>query len=158
MEGWQDERWLDISHYAQFAKIMQARLDLAKQKGCDAVEPDNIDWFDNDTGFDITADDQLLYNKWLADQAHKRGLAIALKNDVSQVSELLPYFDFAVNEECFSYDECNLLVPFVHAGKAVFGVEYDLDKDGFCTRANKLGFSFAKAETDLAGSWQSCKK
>ena len=44
-------------------------------------------------------------------------------------------FDFAVNEECFRYDECDALEPFVTAGKAVFHVEYDLATTAFCAKA-----------------------
>ncbi len=47
-----------------------------------------------------------------------------LKNDLGQVRDLLPYFDAALNEQCFQYDECNRLRPFMSAGKAVFTVEY----------------------------------
>lgn len=42
---------------------MQARLDLAVQKGCDGVEPDNVDGYQNNSGFPLTAQDQLAYNR-----------------------------------------------------------------------------------------------
>ncbi|MDN3647529.1 endo alpha-1,4 polygalactosaminidase [Reinekea marina] len=29
----------------------------------------------------------------------------------------MDYFDFAVNEQCFEYDECNLLKPFISREK-----------------------------------------
>jgi hypothetical protein len=74
---------------------------------------------------------------------------VALKNDLEQVEELLPYFDFALNEECFTYDECDLLIPFVEAGKAVFGVEYRLDTEEFCLQANALDFNFLKKRRSL---------
>ena len=32
-------------------------------EGCDGVEPDNVDGYANDTGFDLTGDDQLAYNR-----------------------------------------------------------------------------------------------
>ena len=37
-----------------------------RDKGFDGIEPDNIDGFLNDTGFDLTGVDQLAYI-WLAD-------------------------------------------------------------------------------------------
>ena len=43
------------------------RLDLAAAKGCDAVDPDNVDGYANPTGFDLTGDDQLAFNRWLAE-------------------------------------------------------------------------------------------
>ena len=60
-EGWPGEKWLDIRQIDRLAPIMLARLDLCKEKGFDAVEPDNIEIHDNDTGFPITYQDQLKY-------------------------------------------------------------------------------------------------
>ena len=44
LDNWPGERWLDIRS-TNIRKIMQARLDLAKQKGCDGVDPDNVDGY-----------------------------------------------------------------------------------------------------------------
>ncbi len=123
LDGWEDERWLDISA-ASVRSIMEQRLLLAKQKGCDGVEPDNVDGYSNDTGFNLTNSEQLNYNRWLARRAHAHGLAVGLKNDLDQISELVDSFDFAVNEQCFEYDECDALTPFIEAGKPVFNAEY----------------------------------
>ena len=79
-EGWPGERWLDIRQIDILAPIMLARLDLCAAKGFDAVEPDNIEIFNNNTGFPLTYQDQLDYAMWLAKEAHARGLAIGLKN------------------------------------------------------------------------------
>jgi hypothetical protein len=101
--GWPGERWLDIRRLSVLEPIMRARLSLCKQKGFDGVEADNVDGYENDTGFPLTAQEQLTYNEWLARTAHGLGLSIALKNDVDQVRELEPYFDYALNEQCFEY-------------------------------------------------------
>jgi hypothetical protein len=123
LDGWPDERWLDIRS-ADVATVMTQRLDLAVQKGCDGVEPDNVDGYANDSGFDLGPGDQLTYNRLLASEAHARGLAIGLKNDLDQIADLVGDFDFAVNEQCFQYDECDLLAPLIDHGKAVLQVEY----------------------------------
>ena len=149
LEDWPDERWLDIRRLDLLAPIMEARLDLAVRKGCDGVEPDNVDGYQNDTGFPLSYEDQLRYNIFLARKAHQRGLSVGLKNDLDQIPSLLSYFDWALNEECFSYQECDKLLPFVQAGKAVFGVEYELEPEEFCPEANALGFSFMKKHWDL---------
>jgi hypothetical protein len=60
--GWPGERWLDIRRLDVLAPIMGARLDLAVAKGCEAVEPDNVDGYTNNTGFPLTPDDQLAFN------------------------------------------------------------------------------------------------
>jgi hypothetical protein len=123
LDGWPGERWLDIRS-DNVRDIMKARLDLAVQKGCDGVEPDNVDGYSNATGIALTAADQLAYNRCLAQEAHRRHLAVALKNDVAQVDNLVDDFDFAVNEQCHEYDECSALIPFIAAGKPVFNAEY----------------------------------
>jgi hypothetical protein len=147
LDGWEDERWLDIRHEA-IREIMKERLDLAKEKGCDGVEPDNVDGYSNNTGFDLTSDDQIQYNKFLANEAHQRGLSIGLKNDLDQIEILEQFFDFAVNEQCHEYDECALLQPFVVHSKPVFNVEYadqyvnntNEARDTLCNDANIENF------------------
>jgi len=156
LEGWEDERWLDVSNYQKFATILQKRMDLAVKKQCDGIEPDNVDSYENDPGFNVKAEDQLEYNIWLAKEAHKRGLAIALKNDLDQIKDLVNYFDFAVNEQCFQYDECEELTKFTAQNKAVLGVEYELSTKKFCKKANDLNFSWLKLTYDLAGKRVAC--
>ena len=124
-EGYPDERWLDIRRIDLLAPILRDRFDLCRRKGFDAVEPDNIAGYENRTGFPLTAADQLRFNRWVAREVHRRGMAVALKNDPGQVGQLVGRFDFAVVEECFAYDECGMFSPFVAAGKAVFVAEYE---------------------------------
>lgn len=124
LDDYPNERWLDIRS-ADVLALMAARMDQAAGKGCDGIEPDNVAGYENDSGFDLTAADQLLYNIRIANAAHERNLAVALKNDLDQVAALVAYFDFAVNEQCHEYDECDALQPFLDAGKAVFNAEYD---------------------------------
>jgi hypothetical protein len=152
--GWTNERWLDIRQLSVLEPIMQARMQLCKQKGFDGVEVDNVDGYQNNTGFPLSAANQLAYNEWLASAAHALGLSIALKNDTDQIAQLQPYFDFALNEECFVYSECTLLKPFTAAGKAVFEVEYTLEPSQFCAQANALGLMAMKKSLEL-GAWNS---
>src|SRR5450755_2192502 len=130
--GWPGEKWLDIRRIGILGPIMTARMDLCQAKGFDAMEPDNIDGYSNHTGFPLTYQDQINYNTFVAREAHKRGLSVALKNDVDQVADLLSYFDFALDEQCFQYSECDKLLPFIQSNKAVFEVEYNLATKKFC--------------------------
>ena len=123
LDDWPGERWLDVRS-ANVRSIIADRLTLARTKGCDGVEPDNVDGYANTTGFALTAQDQLDFNRWLAEQAHQRGLAIGLKNDIDQLSALEPHFDFAVNEQCHQYDECGGYAVFTSNDKPVFNAEY----------------------------------
>ncbi|QGV80998.1 endo alpha-1,4 polygalactosaminidase [Streptomyces ficellus] len=139
--GWDGERWLDIRRTDVLEPLMAGRIDMCRDKGFDAVEPDNMDGYANRTGFPLTAADQLRYNRLVARLAHERGLAVGLKNDLDQIPQLLDDFDFAVNEQCAEYGECAALSPFVAAGKAVFHVEYELPTREFCPEAKRLGLS-----------------
>ncbi len=155
--GWPGEKWLDIRQLGILGPIMEARMDLAVQKNCDGLEPDNIDgWDGNNTGFPLTANDQLTYNEWLATQAHERNLSIGLKNDLGQVNQLLNDFDWALDEECFELDKCEALLPFINAGKAVFHVEYNKNTSQFCAQANAWGFSSMKKRLDLDEWMEPC--
>ncbi len=120
----EDELWLDLRS-AEVRTLMQRRLDLAVARGCDAVEPDNVDGYRNDTGFELTQADQLDYNRFIAAQAHARGLSVGLKNDIDQLADLEPDFDWALNEECFTFNECAQYQDnFLAANKAVLHAEY----------------------------------
>ncbi|MFA7686082.1 MAG: endo alpha-1,4 polygalactosaminidase, partial [Candidatus Gracilibacteria bacterium] len=158
LEGWEDEKWLDVSKIDLLAPIMEKRLDLAVEKKCDGVEPDNMDGNNNDSGFDISYKDQIAYSKWIANEAHKRNLSVGLKNGLEQINDVVTYFDFAINEQCFEYEECDNLNPFIKANKAVFGVEYELDTSEFCDQANEMKFSWLKMDYDLDGNRTSCQK
>jgi endo-alpha-1,4-polygalactosaminidase (GH114 family) len=123
LEGWPGERWVDIRS-TEVRDLMKARMDYAVTRGCDGVEPDNVDGYSNNNGMGLTRTDQLDYNRFLATEAHARNLSVGLKNATGLVSALEPEFDWALNEECVAYQECNSERPFIDAGKAVFHVEY----------------------------------
>mgnify|MGYP006145469235 FL=1 len=147
---------MDVRRLDVLAPIMEDRMIACKNKGFDGIEPDNVDGYLNDTGFDLTANDQREFNIWLAETAHERGLSIGLKNDMDQAPELVQYFDWTLNEECFQFQECETLQPFIDAGKAVFNVEYSLDADEFCPEAKALGFNSLKKNLDVDAWRESC--
>ncbi|MFI6643015.1 endo alpha-1,4 polygalactosaminidase [Streptomyces sp. NPDC050504] len=151
--GWAGERWLDIRRVDLLRPLMAKRFDLCAERGFDAVEPDLMDAYLNDTGFPLTGAHQLAYNRMLAALGHERGLSVGLKNDLPQIPELVEDFEFAVNEECAQYDDCEQLTPFVKAGKAVLHVEYKLPVGDFCARTQKLGLSSMRKKLDL-GVWR----
>ncbi|MFO0747135.1 MAG: endo alpha-1,4 polygalactosaminidase [Myxococcota bacterium] len=143
LAGFPDERWLDIRREDVRAALVP-RFDLAVAKGCDAVDPDNVHGFSENTGFDLSAADQLDFNRWLAARGHERDLAVGLKNDLEQAGALVGDFDFAVNESCLQFDECDVLRPFIAADKAVFHIEYQDEGStlaGICADPTRAGFS-----------------
>ena len=140
---------------------MAKRMDLAVDKGCEGVDPDNVNGYDNETGFDLTAEDQLEYNTWLAEEAHARGLFVALKNDGGQASELAPLFDLELNEECHEFGECADLAPFRAADKPILNIEYVDDEAAasalaadLCPRAAEAGTRTLIMPRDLDGTFR----
>jgi hypothetical protein len=80
LDGWPGERWLDIRSIDVIAPIMKARIARCARKRFDAVEPDNIDGYQNSSGFPLSRSDQLRYNRWFARHVHRKGMSVALKN------------------------------------------------------------------------------
>jgi hypothetical protein len=154
--GWPGQRWLDIRRWELLEPVLADRVELCRRKGFDAVEADNVDGYAHETGFPLTADDQLAFNRRLAALAHASGLAAGLKNDLDQAATLEPDFDFAVNEECFRYAECQPLAAFTAAGKPVLHVEYALPVDEFCGRARDLGFASMRKRPELTAWREPC--
>ncbi len=122
---------------------MLTRLKEARLIGVDAIEFDDVDGWQSNNGLEISGAAQLQYNTRLANLAHRMGFSVGLKNDLSQADTLQPYFDFAVNEQCFQYDECGALQAWPSQyGKAVFNVEYGEAPGHFCPQANSAAFDF----------------
>ena len=144
LDGWPGERWLDIRNISVLGPILAARLDLCKSKGFAAVEPDNLDGFQADTGFPLKRADAVRFIRWFAAQAHQRDLSVGLKNVPELVPDLLGSMDWALTEDCFDQGWCASLKPFITAGKAVFTVEYTdtgINFAAFCTKAKQLNLS-----------------
>lgn len=135
LDGWPGEKWVNIKS-ANVRSILAARIQIGKAKNCDALEWDNVDPHQQATGFSFKLDDTYDFLKFLSDETHKAGMAVALKNNVESLARLGPLFDFAVNEQCFEYNECDdYKTYFVDLGKPVFNVEYKALK---CAQAASL--------------------
>lgn len=82
-----DELWLDIRSPV-VRDLMKARLDLAVTRGCDGVEPDNVDGYSNDNGLKppLTAAEQLDFNKFIAAEAHARARSPSASRTISTSS------------------------------------------------------------------------
>jgi endo-alpha-1,4-polygalactosaminidase (GH114 family) len=167
LAGWEGENWIDIRS-ERVRQIMVRRLELAAQKGCDGVDPDNVDGYNNENGLGLTTGDTVNYMRFLADEAHARNLSIGLKNALEVVPELLPSMQWSVNEQCLEYDECHLLQPFIEDQKPVFHVEYpkgDTDNSqrvsgdtysSICDASSTDGFSTIIKNMNLDDFTESC--
>jgi len=167
--GFRDEFWLNINtnvsgtnpNTGQIETAQQfildelaARLAKARSAGVDAIEFDNVDAYQNKTGLTISAATQEQFDATIANLAHASGFAVGLKNDLGQANDLQPYFDFAINEQCWQYHECNFPAPGLQAwpstyGKAVFNVEYKLATSKFCAQANSSSYNFNSILKDV---------
>jgi hypothetical protein len=180
-DGWPGSYWLDIRRIDDLAPIMKARFQICKDKGFDAIEPDEITGWSNDSGFPLTYADQIAYNKAVAGWAHAIGMSIGLKGDLEQAHDLVGDFDWTLNEECYEYDECSQvsnegrgadgkdypgLQLFAKAGKAVWVAEYkgysasqwsaicaNSQSDHFNTALYKLGLPNNGARNPCSESW-----
>jgi hypothetical protein len=155
--GWPGEKWLDIRALSTLEPIMTARFQMCAQKGFDAVEPDNIDGYENTTGFPLSAQDQLTFNEWVASAVHALGMAVLQKNDPDQASDLEPYFDGVLDEQCNEYSECDSFQPYLSDNKPVLNAEYNLQTSQFCPADQSAGIMGALFNLDLDGNtFQPC--
>jgi len=142
--NWPGERWLDVAKTRILEPIMEKRFAQCAAKGFDGMDPDNIDGYENDTGFKLTAAEQLTYDGWVARAAHALGLTVAQKNDPGQIAALSNVFDYAVVEQCMEYGNwCAQYKPYVARGALVVDVEYGWSEPRFervvCAEAAKTG-------------------
>jgi hypothetical protein len=164
VQGWPGEFWLDVRpsgpNYAALQAIMLNRFKVCQMKGFDAVEPDNLNSYDNNPGFPTSASDQLTYNEWVAATVHTLGLAVFQKNDTDQTTTLEPYFDGILDEECNKYSECSTLSPYLTSNKPAWNAEYTEDGETtamFCSSDVSAGIIGALFSINLDGSvFQPC--
>ncbi|HEX4482328.1 MAG TPA: endo alpha-1,4 polygalactosaminidase [Solirubrobacteraceae bacterium] len=149
--GWPGEKWLNIRQLGVIEPIMQARFRMCREKGFDAVEPDNIEAFANKSGFEITPQQQLTYNEWVAEAVHALGMAVLQKNDGEQTPQLQPYFDGALSEQCNQYRECADFEPYLAVGKPVLNAEYAKRDAKFCPADEVAGITGARFAKSLNG-------
>ncbi|KAL2163339.1 hypothetical protein VTH06DRAFT_5396 [Thermothelomyces fergusii] len=141
-----DERWVDVRNRTARDRIKQ-RITLARDLGCDGVDPDNVDgWYiDEDdggggggggTGWGLSRADYVSFVRELAAHAHglttARGYTLLMghKNAPELVGEVGDLLDFAVLEDCKSLNRkddgpfCREFRRYVERGRPVFSIEY----------------------------------
>lgn len=136
--GMTGTRFLDISDAgrAKWSAIMFKRLDLAKQIGCDGIEPSHNDVaaYGSGSGFTISATESFSWYTEIATQGHMRMLSTGMKDgDVvpaGQVDVEADKFDWLMTERCGEFMYCDAARPFITLGKAVFAIDYNMNSDG----------------------------
>jgi hypothetical protein len=140
LDEYPKESWLDVRD-GSVRQLMAARLDVARNKGFDAVLPTNLTAYQHDSGFNLTADDEVQYSTWLADQTRQRGLAAGIAGDFTLSGPMIDHFDFGMHYGCIARDDCDLLAPLAAQGKPVLDVEIEGDLNEMCRRAADLGIN-----------------
>eukprot|EP00198_Chlamydomonas_reinhardtii_P001885 XP_001691221.1 predicted protein [Chlamydomonas reinhardtii] len=143
-----EELWLsvdlDSTQQLLLEKVMIPRMQYAAARGCDGVELDNVDAYDNvpPASFKsvtpaqrpargVTPQAQLAFNAALLDAAHGLGLSAGLKNaldllgrsfaDGRRVSDA---YDWFLNERCWEFNECDAYGDNIGWPASVMAVEY----------------------------------
>lgn len=107
---------------------MRNRIRLAKRKGCDAIDPDNVDVATNDNGKNLTQTDAITFIKKIANESHRLRMAFGLKNAQDTLMQVINVTDFAVNEQCAQEEAgvegCASYGNFTKLGRPVYHIEY----------------------------------
>jgi hypothetical protein len=162
VQGWPGENWLLVTAANQsiILPLMKARFqNWCLAKGFDAIEPDNLDGWTNISN--ITETDNVAYDLAVGKLANALPLSIGLKNvmtdlDASQYPSFLAEFQWALNEQCYEYSECDTYTAagsFLPAGKAVFDVEYNVSPT--CSNADSAHINAQLTDLDLVGATSS---
>jgi len=157
----QEELWLLLNTSEvrrALVGFMSARLDGAVSAGCDGVDMDNVDAYDNvKPAGRVTVQHELAYVGAMMTAAHSRGLAAGLKNALDLLPKTLPdgqsvvaTMDWYVNERCAAFKECGAYRQAgVPATVPVWSIEYcdaralfgagnpNVHPDCFCNAAAK---------------------
>jgi hypothetical protein len=73
---------------------------------------------------ELSADDAVAYIQYLSSVATPLNLAMGLKNGLEIVDRVVDIVQFAVNEQCHQYHECDGYASVTKQNKPVFNVEY----------------------------------
>ncbi|KAI4743652.1 endo alpha-1,4 polygalactosaminidase [Aureobasidium sp. EXF-12298] len=164
LNGWPGERWLNTQSQS-VRDIMANRIKLAAEKGCDAVDPDNIDGFETITGFPLTPSTALDYLTFLSLTAASYNMATGLKNAGTISNNATCLVEFAIIESCINNGECSIYQNFIAAGKPVFQIEYPLGAPAYvtsqalarsCKTNGNVGYSEIIKGKDLGGWVEYC--
>lgn len=160
-DDWPNEKFLDIRQLGVILPLMKKRFERCKAYGFDAVEPDNMDVYDNDSGFPLSETDGVRYIFALAEIAHGMGLEIGQKNVPDITDAIFSNMDFVITESCFQDNWCGEVAAYAQAGKPIFDAEYSdepINWNSACDHARELGISMILKDRDLHVGGKSCNK
>ncbi|GAB1318128.1 hypothetical protein MFIFM68171_08338 [Madurella fahalii] len=168
-----DERWINIRNQTARDWIKE-RITLARELGCDAVDPDNIDGYlrdedgNNGTGWNLSESDYVSFVTELATHAHNLTteqnftMLIGQKNAPELVGQLEDDLDFAVLEDCKTLNDdedftfCSDFQAYITREKPVFSIEYPStlgnSTTGACNLTGAIEAQYNASCNDTAGN------
>lgn len=99
-------------------------IEIVSRMGCDVVDFDNVDGYQNENGMDLILEDFVFFMIFFVDEVYKCNMVIGFKNVGDIVKMMLLWMQFVVNEECVEFNDCRIFFQFVDVGKFVFYIEY----------------------------------
>jgi hypothetical protein len=154
VSGWPSQRWVDLGSPA-LAPILEARLDLCRERGFDGALLAGLDQPVQGSGFAATAEQRLALQHRLAAAAHARSLVAGAFGDFSAPTRLVDTFDFFVADGCLANGGCaEALEPWRTAGKPAYLVAYTNragKMDRLCGEAAALGLQLIFKTQSLSG-------
>jgi len=186
MQGYADEYWFDLTGFRNYAagrpgtltgaardiaSALSRRFAWCKLEGQDAVEPDDLDGYTNQstsgvTPWGMTQADSAGFERWLVNNIHAHGLAAFQKNDPENTAADAPLYDGMVIEECnYGQDPCSGsggdATAYLAARKPVLNAEYTSDGEtaaNFCAADTTAGIVGALFDVDLDGmTYEPCQ-
>jgi hypothetical protein len=160
---WPDEQFLDIRQIEKMRPFISSRFDMIKAKGFDGIEPDNMDGYGEENGFNLTLDDTKIFCEWIIKEAHNRGLCIGQKNTEELVPQLYRKFDWVLTEDIFNQNTQSDYSLYISTGKPVFSAEYTdvTSAEHFnafvCNKAKQLKYFAFLKHRDLTQWKYECK-
>jgi hypothetical protein len=139
-----EERILDLTDRGPWEDAALARIDLAKEIGCDAIEPYRIDHFG--INVDLTLEEQIAWYAKVAEEVHERDLSVGMRNGSEIYDTQAASFDWAIIERCGEDDVCDMVRDVLELRKAVFALDYNTtltglaqNPDVMCMRHDEAG-------------------
>ena len=121
-----DDTWLDIRS-STVSTLINARLQVALDNGCDGVLFTNAENFNEDTTFSITENNQISYNRSLAEDAHTYGLTVGIQIDdkfaQTILDDLVSSFDFLIVKDTYTNSYTEYTSMFLNKNKPVIDIE-----------------------------------
>jgi hypothetical protein len=134
--------WVDINS-DEVQIIMRERIKIASNIGCDGVLFTEVSSWKEDTGFEITEDEQIIYNRFLSGKAHENNLFAGFSDIEDQIYSHTLFADLIFSNNCYQDENCIKYEDFSEIG-AVLNLEYvpngtNIDINQICLYSKAYG-------------------